>query len=329
MRPVVKNESSSALNPDLVYSLYANGWKPQLVRIALLLDVFTPLADGPADAHTVARVCDCDVFGIRTLLDYLSSLQLLEREGSTYTLTPTTAAFLVPRQPTYAGDWVLMMTDPEMWDGVLEAMRSGRPSYPTIPHAQDQWLESYRSWRPAESLEMWRTAGIEPGQRPGLRVLDVACGCAIKSLVLAQADPTVHITCVDSSDVLQVTHDLAQRLQVVAQVTLLSGDWHTIDLGDGRYDVALLGQITNYLTPKQNTDLFRRVHKALSVGGTLVIDVFMMPEEPTEGSSIWTLLSWAESGGAAHSFTDYRIRLQDAGFKQVNPLGERWLSAIK
>ena len=54
------NESPLALNPDLVYSLYANGWKPQLVRIALLLDVFTPLAGGPADAHTVASVCDCD-----------------------------------------------------------------------------------------------------------------------------------------------------------------------------------------------------------------------------------------------------------------------------
>ena len=48
-----------------------------------------------------------------------------------------------------------------------------------------------------------------------------------------------------------------------------------------------------------------------------------------EGSTIWTLLSWAESGGAAHSFTDYRIRLEDAGFEQVKQLGERSLSAIK
>ena len=41
------------------------------------------------------------------------------------------------------------------------------------------------------------------------------------------------------------------------------------------------------------------------------------------------LLSWAESGGAAHSFTDYRKWLEDAGFEQVKQLGERWLSAIK
>jgi ubiquinone/menaquinone biosynthesis C-methylase UbiE len=323
------NEPPHAPDSDLVYSLYANGWKPQLVRIALLLDVFTPLANGPADAHAVARACDCDVFGIRTLLDYLSSLRLLERKGSTYALSPTAAAFLVPRRPTYAGDWVLSWTDPEMWDGMLEALRSGRPSYHALPYAQDQWLESYRPWRPAKSLEMWRAAGIEPGRRSGLRVLDVACGCAMKSLVLAQADPTVHVTCVDSPEVLKIARNLAERLEVVSQVTFLPGDLHAIDLGDGRYDAALLGQITDALTPEQNTGLFRRVYKALSVSGMLVIDVFMAPKEPTEGSGISTLLAWALHGGAAHSFADYRRWLEDTGFKQVNHLSERWLSAIK
>ena len=150
------NESAPVLVPDLVYSLYANGWKPQLVRIALLVDLFTPLADGPADAHTVASACDCDVFGIRTLLDYLNSLRLLEREGSTYALSPTAAAFLVPGRSTHAGDWVLSWTVPALWDGVLEAVRSGRPSYYALPYAQDQWLESYRPWRPAQSLDIRR-----------------------------------------------------------------------------------------------------------------------------------------------------------------------------
>jgi len=36
-----------------------------------------------------------------------------------------------------------------------------------------------------------------------------------------------------------------------------------------------------------------------------------------------------ENGLALHSLIDYRIRLEDVGFKQVKQLGERWLSAIK
>lgn len=313
-----------------MHSLYTGGFKPQIVRIALLLDVFTPLADGPADAHAVARACGCDVFGTRALLDYLSSLQLLDQQDNTYTLTPTAAAFLVPGEQTYAGGWVLMETGPGMWDGVLQALRSDRSSYHNaIPWAQDAWLESCRSSRPADSLRMWRAAGIEPGQRQGLRVLDMACGCAIKSLVLARADPTVHVTCLDSAEVLEVTRDLAGRLGVVPQVAFLPRDLRAMDLGEECCDAALLGQITYALTPEQNVDLFRRVYKALSPGGTLVIDAPIVSESPGEQDSFVTLLMRALSGGAAHRFADYCNWLDRAGFSQVKQIGEKWLSATK
>lgn len=176
---------------------------------------------------------------------------------------------------------------------------------------------------------MWRAAGIEPGQCPGLRVLDLACGCAIKSLVLTQSNPTVHVTCVDSAKVLEVACDLAERLQVLRQVTFLPGDMHSVDLGRECHDVALLGQITDYLTPKQNVGLFQRVYQSLSLGGILVIDVPMTTETPDEMASLITLLAWSISGGVAHSFAEYRNWLEEAGFKRAKQLGERWLSAIK
>ena len=46
-------------NPDLIYDLYTGIYKVQLFRIALLLDVFSPLAQEPADAAHVARACGC------------------------------------------------------------------------------------------------------------------------------------------------------------------------------------------------------------------------------------------------------------------------------
>ena len=52
-------------DPDFVYSLFTGVYKPQLVRIALTLDVFTPLASGPADAQAVAQACGCSPSGIR------------------------------------------------------------------------------------------------------------------------------------------------------------------------------------------------------------------------------------------------------------------------
>jgi hypothetical protein len=94
-------------------------------RAALLLDVFTPLASGPASAETVARACHADVSGVRALLDYLGSLRVLERQADSYTLTPTAVTFLGRGCQTCAGDAVLTETDPSLGEDILHAIRSG------------------------------------------------------------------------------------------------------------------------------------------------------------------------------------------------------------
>jgi SAM-dependent methyltransferase len=318
-------------DPDLVYGLYTGDYKVQLARIALRLDVFTPLANGPADAEAVAKACGCDATGARALLDYLTSLNLLERRGDVYALTPTADAFLVPGRKTYAGRVVTNETNPEEWERMWQAFRTGQPSRHAEDWAQDAWLESYSTWRPAKSLEMWRAAGVEPGRRPGLRLLDLACGCAVKSLVLARADPAVRVTCVDRAEVLVVARDLADRLHVTSQVTFQPGDLLADDFGENWFSAVLLGQISYYLAPAQNASLFQRIHKALAPGGKLVIDAIMASDSdtPAEEASLVTALMWAICGGAAHSFDRYKGWLTGAGFKNVNQLSERWLVAIK
>jgi hypothetical protein len=185
---------------DFVYSLFTGVYKPQLVQIALTLDVFTPLASGPTDAQAVAQACGCSPSGIRLLLDYLSTIGVLERHANNYALTLTTATFFVPQKQSYVGDLVLQRTTAETVEGYLRALRSGQPYYPVRPWAQGAWLQSYGSSQPA--LEMWRLAGLEPGRTSRLRIVDLACGCAIKSLALAHADPMVQLNCVDSPEVL-------------------------------------------------------------------------------------------------------------------------------
>jgi hypothetical protein len=71
-------DTSPELNPDLVYDLFWGIFKPQFIRLALQLDAFTPLAAGSTTAEQVAQSCHCDTFGMKSLLDYLCSLQVLE-----------------------------------------------------------------------------------------------------------------------------------------------------------------------------------------------------------------------------------------------------------
>ena len=322
---------AQAPDSDLVYNLYGGAFIAQVTRIALLLDVFTPLASGPRSADDMARACRTDGAGMRALLDYLSSVAILDYqpESRTYALTLTAATFLVRGRPAYAGDWVLANTDPRLWEGALETLRSGQTAAYAFPWAQDAWLESYSTSRVAYSLEMWRAAGLEPGRQPGLHLADLACGCAIKSLALAQADPTLRVTCVDSPSVLDVARDLAGRLGVGPQATFFPADLLADDLGDARYNAALLGQITYILTPEQNAQVFRRAFRALKPGGKLVVDSIMAGDAPSEWASRATLLMKTLNGGAAHTFADYRRWLELTGFRQVIQHNDHWLSAIK
>jgi trans-aconitate methyltransferase len=315
---------------DRIYDLYTGGYKPQVIRIALALDVFSPLAAGPAKAETVANICGCDTVGIGHLLDYLVSLNVLLKQGEDYSLSADAATFLVRGQKAYAGDLIMHLAGPAPFKSMQESILNGRPRSLDleIDFAQDAWIESYRNNRISSSLEMWAKVGIIPDTVSRLNVLDIACGCAIKSLVLAQKSPKVELTCLDSPLVLESARDLAERWGVTTQVRFMSADLLTVELGEVQYNACLLGQITDYLTGEQNCNLFRRIQKALVDGGKLVLHVPMAAEKLNEENTFVSLLMWTNSGGRAYSFEEYRTWLKQAGFTAIHQHSERLLSAV-
>ena len=315
---------------DRIYDLFTGVYKPQVIRLALELDVFSPLAQAPANADQVARACHGEVTGIHHLLDYLSSLHVLEKNADEYCLSPEATTFLVRGNKSYVGDLIIDFTGPRPWESIRQSIRSGNPCKIDleIHFVQDAWIESYRASRITGSLEMWSKAGILPESFTRLEILDIACGCAIKSLALVREFTNVELTCLDSPLVLQVAQDLAKRWGLTSRVQFSPGDLLTADLGEGCFDACLVGQISHYLTPEQNNDLFRRIHRALVSGGVLLLDVPMSSEEITEESSFLSLLLWANSGGRAYSFKEYQSWLVANDFTRVLQLGERLLTAV-
>lgn len=322
-------DPSPVPDPELIHRLYTGGFRPQVVRIALLLDLFSPLAAGPAGAGDVARACGCAEEGVRLLLDHLVTLALLAREGEQYRLTPTAATFLLAGEPSYAGDWILAHTDPALWDGVLAALRGRRPDPPPFPWQQDAWLQLHRPQGLEAALAMWRAAGIRPEEGVTFHLLDVGCGAAVKSLALARAHPDVRVTCLDRPAALGVARHLAGQLGVASRASFLPGDLEHAALEPSSYDAALLAYVTDYLRPPQNLSLSRRVHAALVPGGCLVIDVLLAAPEENEFAATSALLAWALAGTRPYTFDDYQAWLTDAGFAQVQQVGSSWIVGRK
>jgi len=318
-------------NPELIYSLVNDSFKPQVVRLALLLDVFTPLANGPADASSVANVCQCDSTGMQNLLDYLVSIKLLTVSRGSYGLSPSAEHFLVRDNKSFVGDMLLEYTDPQTWNSLLKTLRSGEFAMleSESSFVQDAWLESYIDSHAESSLALWDAAGVDPKNLANFRLLDLASGCAIKSFVLAEKHKNVWVTCLDKSAVIEVARELAEKMNLSVRVSYLASDLLTSDLGIERYEACLLGQITHYLTKEQNLDLFGRIQKTLEKNGALVIDVPMKSGKSSENTRLVNLLLWASNGGGTHSFAEYDRWLKQAGFSQVRKLSERALVANK
>ena len=98
------------------------------VKGAVELDVFTALARGLDTAEGLARHCRADKRGMRILCDYLCVMGLLEKSGSTYSLTADSAVFLDRNSPAFMGDIVNFLLDPffirDIGD-VAKAVRKG------------------------------------------------------------------------------------------------------------------------------------------------------------------------------------------------------------
>lgn len=87
--------------PDgkIVYDRFGGYVKPMLLRLALSLDVFTPLDQGPATFRAVASACRTDPVGIHHLGDYLTCQYLLTHQDDLYALTSSAAMFFVRDSP--------------------------------------------------------------------------------------------------------------------------------------------------------------------------------------------------------------------------------------
>src|SRR5690242_7580572 len=80
------------------------GFAPTLIlNAAVQLRVFDLLEESARTVDEVARETGSSLRGMRALLDALVGFQFLKRQGTRYTVTPESSAFLVSTKPDYHG----------------------------------------------------------------------------------------------------------------------------------------------------------------------------------------------------------------------------------
>jgi ubiquinone/menaquinone biosynthesis C-methylase UbiE len=297
-----------------------------ILQAGLQLGVFEQIAAGTNQADTVATAIDADERGTRILLDALTALELLHRDGENYRLSPLADAFLVSSRPSYLGGAVDIFAPPWAWSSharLAEVVRHGGTIL--AEHAETPEHAFWETFAPS-SVALAGPAGqmvVEllrewVGRRDQLKILDVACGSGLVSLPLTAQHPRAHTTLLDWANVLELTKDNIARLGLHERTNLIEGDMFQVPLG-GPYDLIIASHVFHHFSEQRCLELMRRLAEALKPDGRLVIQDFVAGPQPAQAPFPYLfsvrMLTWTREG-QSYSLDTYRRLLQQAGFSE-------------
>ncbi len=311
------------LTPDRVMQ-FAWGYAPGLIiGAAIECGVFTALDKRAQTISELARATRTSARGLKATLNTLVSLDFLARKGERYSLTPESAAFLVPGKPSYQGAlfWHQMHQLMPNWLQLTRVVRTGRPAISGNKQStgakffadfvEDIFPLSYRAAQTlGEHLKVAKT-------KSPISVLDIGAGSGVWGIALAQQSPKVTIRAVDWPPVLKVTRRIAKRHGVADRLTVSAGDLQKADFGRG-HQIATIGHILHSEGPERSQRLLRKTFAALAPGGRIVISEFV-PNEDRKGPPhtlifAVNMLVHTESGDT-FTFGEISGWLKKAGFK--------------
>ncbi|MEU2182053.1 class I SAM-dependent methyltransferase [Streptomyces thermolilacinus] len=289
------------------------------------LAVFDTMADGPADAETVAARLGVPARGARVLLRALAAIELLKTDGERFWLAPGVDRVLVRSSSGYFGDILRHAVSRYEWDALgrlSDAVRRGGTVLDTNAETPDYpfWADLARTPTPhtplvadllADALEPW-AAGHER-----LDVLDVACGHGLYGYTVARRYPKARVRSVDWPGVLEHSRGHAERLGVLDRVELTPGDMFELPLG-GPYDLTLITNVLHHFSAERAGQMLRRLAEVTRPGGRIGIvavtaDGRDPASDPVPHLFAALMLAWTHEG-ESHALETYRDLLTANGF---------------
>ena len=311
-------------DPSVLLQTHFSFAPARVLVAAAQLDVFSALADEAQSAPQVAGRIGATERGTRMLLDALTAMQLIAKDAGRYRLRPLSQRYLVRHSPDYLG--ALFESDAlwQAWTGLTETIRSGQP--PQRVDQQSKGQEFFpilvRSLHVANRDPAERLArALQVADRKPLAVLDVGCGSGIWGIAVAEAAPHARVTALDFPRVLELTREYAARHGVQDRFEYLAGDLSAVELGNARFDLAILGNIVHSEGEVTSRALFRRLHRAMRPRAVLAI-ADMVPDDTRTGPVYPLLfaLNMLVNTTAGDTFTlaEYTEWLGEAGFTDVS-----------
>jgi SAM-dependent methyltransferase len=315
----------AATDPQVLFDSLFAFLKTGIVKAAVDLELFTHISRGRHSAADIATAAGADPRGVRILLDALSALGLVAKEGTHYGLSPVAEMFLVKGTPSYTGAFTRITANPRLWQAVgqlTEIARSGKPpeSVVSVPE-HEFWVEFSEASEQTSRLPAQAVAealDLEP-EEPA-EILDVAAGSGTYGFTVLERFPKARLMSLDWHNVLEQARKVAERRGVADRVRWLPGSAFDTPLPRACFDAVVISHFYHHFSPVENAQLTERLFEALKPGGRLAVHEFIPDDARAESerSLLFGVIMLASTErGDVYTFPEYRSLLDAAGFIDV------------
>ena len=309
-------------------------WASKTLLSAVELDVFSTLADAPADLPTLQKKLALHQRSARDFLDALVALKLLERKDGIYSNTADTDLFLDRAKPSYVGG-ILEMANARLygfWGSLTEAVRTGELQNESKGEGEDMFAALYAD---PDQLRGFLSAmsGLSAGAALAIAsnfpwkdyktFMDLGSAQGMVPATLARAHP--HLTGIgfDVPPVKPVFEEFMARRGIADRVRFRAGNFFEDPLP--KVDVIVMGHILHDWDLAQKKLLLDKAFDAVPKGGAVLVYDAIIDDDRCENAfgllmSLNMLIETA--GGFDYTGSDCQAWMREAGFSKtwVEPL---------
>lgn len=302
----------------------------QIVLCCDSLGVFEALREGPRDIAGLASALKLPADSLERLLIAGAALQLLQRTGDTFALTPLAQMHLLRGGQQYAGGMFHHIKHHlyPLWNHLDEAVREDKPQWTKLPGMQENafasmyqdpaalrgFMEAMFGQTYAATQEILGAFSFEPFRH----IMDVGGAAGGFLIPVLQRYAQMRGTIFDLAAVEPVAQEKLQAAGLEGRLRFVCGDFFR-DALPRDADMIALGHILHDWNREDGTRLLQKIYEALPSGGAVFVHEHFL-DDTRDGPFFPAFLNLnmlVAAHGKERTAAEYEAWLQETGFART------------
>ncbi len=263
--------AGNAPDPLPIFETAIGFMRAKHLFVAAELGIFETLADGPKTLADLARDLKLPPRTARIIVDAVTALGFLHREGDSYRNSEVAQAYLSGKGPVdmraFTRFWNRLSY--RRWITLEDSVRLGRGAsgeFNFTPDEQKIFSEGAEGFSAPQAAALPQKYDFNRHRR----LLDLGGGTGSFIRAIAQSCPQLQNTLFEFPAAASVARQKLNGTPLADRVAIVEGDFLADPIPAG-HDAFLLANVVHVLTAEQNQRLLKRVREAVTPGARLLL----------------------------------------------------------